>query len=108
MRQTNQLLTIVLEELEKEKEKKKNNELSYFSGLCYFFRKLRCQGIISEEEENLLYLFIENNRPNLTDVCTLSTIWHHRRSEFFFTPRKITPRIHYIKWLLKKFKNDSI
>lgn len=110
MRPKNQLLTIVLEELKKEKKKrkKKNNELSHFSGLCHFFRRLRCQEIISEEEENDLYLFIQSNRPNSTDVCTLSTFYHYRTGAFFFTPSKITPRIHYIKWLLKKFKNDSI
>lgn len=108
MRPKNQLLTIVLEELEKEKKIKKKNKLYFFSGLCSFFRTLRCQEIISEEEENDLFLFIQNNRPNLTDVCTLSTFYHHRTGAYFFTPRKITPRIHYIKWLLKKFKNDSI
>ena len=109
MRQIDQLLTIVLEELKKEKKKKKKNEsLFSFTGLCHFFRKLRNTNLITHEEDDVLYLFIQMHRPGLLDVCTLSTFWHHCQSAFFFTSGKITPRIHYVKWLLKKIKNDSI
>lgn len=100
MRSISQLLKIVLEELEHGKQV--DESIREWKGLCALLMKLVRDEKISRKEENFLYDYFYKHRPTATSVGTLSTFWHHRTASYFFTPGKITPRIHYVKWLIKK------
>lgn len=100
MRSISELLKIVLEELENGKQVDESTR--EWKGLCALLAKLVRNEKISIKEENILDLYFLKHRPKMTSVGTLSTFWHHRNAGYFFTAGKITPRIHYIKWLIKK------
>lgn len=100
MRSISQLLKIVLEELENEKQK--DESIREWRGLCALSFKLSRDQKISKKEESFLDVYFIRHKPSATSVGTLSTFWHYSHDGYFFTPGKITPRIHYVKWLIKK------
>lgn len=73
----------------------------YFSlGLCHWTHKLYNNGLISDDEDNLLYAYIRKNRPSMYSSIGA---WRQRNSDWFWKQGNIEPRIKWInKHILKQ------
>lgn len=85
-----------------------DNKHLFIMGLCHCVYKLLEKDIIDDEEFYMLKAFIDDNRK--TPILSISDWWYKRNDCYYWKKNKITPRINWIKYQIKrlnKLENEN-